>query len=130
MFHWREALTKLRCPNQQVNVLNEVLQTIFSNFIANELLTVRPRQAPWVTTSIKNFIRKNQAYRSFNKNGQVQERFEGIQRMVSEGNEVIEDAKQNYFMKIGLTLSNADIGQKTKWSLTNGVLNKAKVVHY
>ena len=61
------------------------------------------------------------------KHGQPQERFEGIQRLVSEGYKLIEDAKQNYFMKIGRTLSNADAGQKIYWSLMNRVLNKAKI---
>ena len=68
MFQWRETLKKLRCPNQQVNALNDVLKNIFSNFIPNKFLTVRPRQATWVTTSTKNFIReKNRAYKSFIK---------------------------------------------------------------
>ena len=47
--------------------------------------------------------------------------------MVSQGCKLIEDAKHNYFMKIGQTLSNADTGEKTYWSLINKVLNKAKI---
>ena len=38
MFHWCKTLTKLRCPNYQVNVVNEVLQNIFSNFIQTTIL--------------------------------------------------------------------------------------------
>ena len=47
--------------------------------------------------------------------------------MVSQGCKLIEDAKHNCFMKIGQTLSNADTGQKTYWSLINKVLNRAKI---
>ena len=47
--------------------------------------------------------------------------------MVSQGCELMEDAKHNYFMKIGQTLSNADTGQKTYWSPINKVSNKAKI---
>ena len=43
--------------------------------------------------------------------GTTARKFEGIQRMVSIGYQLIEDAKQNYFMKIGRTLSNADTVQ-------------------
>ena len=48
--------------------------------------------------------------------------------MVSEGYELIENAKQNYFMKIGRTPSNAGAGEETYWSLINRVLNKANIL--
>ena len=47
--------------------------------------------------------------------------------MVSQGCKLIENAKHNYFIKIGQTLSNADTGQNTYWSLIKKVLNKAKI---
>ena len=40
---------------------------------------------------------------------------------------MIEDAKQEYLMKIGQTLSNPNTGQKTYWSLINEILNKVKI---
>ena len=55
------------------------------------------------------------------------ERLEGIQRIVAQGRKLIEDAKHNYFMQIGQTLSNTDASQKTYWSLINKVLNKDKI---
>ena len=61
MFRWRETLDEVSCPNQQVSILNEVLLNIFSNFIPNKVTTVRPRKAPWITTAIKNFIRKKKS---------------------------------------------------------------------
>ena len=64
MFHWRETLDEVSCPNQQVSMLNEVLLNIFSNFIPNKFMTVRPRQAPWITKAIKNFIRKKTEHTS------------------------------------------------------------------
>ena len=71
-----------------------------------------------------SFLKKNRAYKSFIRNGQPHERLEGIQRIVSQGCKLIEDAKHNYFMKM---VKNADTGQKTYWSLINKVLNKAKI---
>ena len=50
-----------------------------------------------------------------------------LKMMVSQGCKLIENARHSYFMKIGQTLSNADTGQKTHWSLINKVLNKAQV---
>ena len=70
MFSWNEHLDNLKCPNEQVKLLNEVLLNIFSNFIPNKVKTIRPRQAPWITQAVKNFLRKkNRAYKSFVRNG-------------------------------------------------------------
>ena len=128
MFRWQEHLDNLTCPNEQVELLNEVLLNIFSNFIPNKVKTIRPHQAPWITEKVKNFLRKkNRAYRKFMRNGQPSDKQEGIQKMISEGSKLIEDAKRNYFLKAGNTLANPGTSRKTYWSLINTVLNKAKI---
>ena len=128
MFRWRETLDEVVCPNLKVELLNEIILNIFSNFVPNKITTVRPRQAPWITQSIKNFIRKkNRAYKTFIRNGQPEDRRENIQNMISQGSSLIEDAKQRYFTKIGQTLSNPTTGRKSYWALINKILNKAKV---
>ena len=128
MFHWQEHLGKIACPNEQVKFLNEVLLNIYSNFIPNKVKTIRPHQAPWITQTVKNFLRKkNRAYKSFMRNGQPEEKREGIQKMISEGSRLIEDAKRNYFLKAGKTLASPGTSSKTYWSLINTVLNKAKI---
>ena len=128
MFRWREHLENLTCPNEQVKLLNEVLLNIYTNFIPNEVKTIRPRQAPWMTQTIKNFLKKkNHAYKKSARNGRPENKSEGIQRMVSEGSKLIEDAKRNYFLKAGNTLANPGTARKTYWSLINTVLNKAEI---
>ena len=73
MFRWCESFENLICPNQQT----ETLLNIFSNFIPNKTITARPRQAPWITQSIKNFIlKKNRAYKSFVRNGRPDNNFD------------------------------------------------------
>ena len=64
---------------------------------------------------------------NFVRNGRPENKSEGIQRMVSEGSKLIEDAKRNYFLKAGNTLANPGTARKTYWSLINTVLNKAKI---
>ena len=128
MFSWREHLDKISCPNEQVKLLNEVLLNIYSNFIPNQVKTVKPRQAPWITQAVKNFLRKkNHAYKTFVKNGQPDDKLEGIKIMISEGAKMIENAKQNYLRKTGQNLANAGSSTKMYWSLINTVLNKAKI---
>ena len=131
MYNWREAceaLENITCPSHQVKILNEVLLNMFSNFIPNELVTVKPKNVPWITRSIKSMIqKKNHAYKTFMKNGQPDDKVEGIQDLINRTSKTIEDAKHKYFMKIGETLSNSDIGNKRYWSLINKILNKTKV---
>ena len=128
MFPWKDTLSDIACPNLQVKTLNETLLNIFSNFIPNKTITVRPRQAPWITQPIKNFIRKkNRAYKSFIRNGQPEDRLEAITNMIAHGSKLIEDAKGKYLTKIGRTLSDLETGKKLYWSLINKILNKAKI---
>ena len=47
--------------------------------------------------------------------------------MVSDGSKLIEDAKRNYFLKVGQTLANPETSSKTYWTLINTVLNKVKI---
>ena len=128
MFKWREHLDDIGCPNEQVKLLNEVLLNIYSNFIPNRVQTIRPRQAPWITPTVKNFLRnKSRAYKSFVRNGQPDDKRAGIQKMIAEGSKMIEDAKRDYFLKAGKTLASPGTPSKTYWSLINTVLNKAKI---
>ena len=128
MFNWQDHLSKIACPNEQVELMNDVLLNIYSNFIPNEVKTIRPRQAPWITKTVKNFLRKkNHAYKNFVRRGQPDDKLEGINRMVSEGSKLIEDAKRNYFLKAGQTLANPRTSSKTYWTLINTVLNKVKI---
>ena len=128
MFDWQEHLDKITCPSEQVKFLNEVLLNIHSNFIPNKVKTIRPCQAPWITKSVKNSLRKkNRAYKNFVRRGQPDDKLEGIKNMIAEGSKLIEDAKRKYLLKVGNTLANPETSSKTYWTLINTVLNKAKI---
>eukprot|EP00112_Aurelia_sp_Birch-Aquarium-sp1_P011854 Seg2490.5 transcript_id=Seg2490.5/GoldUCD/mRNA.D3Y31 product="hypothetical protein" protein_id=Seg2490.5/GoldUCD/D3Y31 len=93
IFRWHEHLNNMTDPDDQAQFLNEVLLNIYSNFIPNKVKTIRPHQAPWITDNVKNFLRnKDRAYRNFVKSGQPCDTLEGIQKMISEGTKLIEDA--------------------------------------
>ena len=128
MFRWHEHLNNMICPDDQAELLNEVLLNIYSNFIPNKVKKIRRHQAPWITNNVKNFLRKkNRAYRNFVRSGQPNDKQEGIQKMIAEGSKLIEDAKRNYFLKAGNILASPETSRKRYWSLINTVLNKAKI---
>ena len=61
------------------------------------------------------------------RNGRPVDKLEGIQKMLSEGARLIEEAKRNYFLKAGKTLANPGTSSKNYWTLINTVLNKVKI---
>ena len=71
MFAWHEHLDSVTCPNEQVDLLKDVLfLNIYSNLIPKKVKTIRPCQAAWIMQAIKNFLRgKNCAYKSFVRSG-------------------------------------------------------------
>ena len=69
----------------------------------------------------------NRAYKDFVRKGQPDDKLESIQKMVSEGWKMVEDAKRNYFLQVGKALVSLETCIKTYWSLINTALNKAKV---
>ena len=60
------------------------------------------------------------------KNGRPASKLEGIQKMISDGAKMIDEAKQNYLRKTGEFLANPWTFGKIYWSLLNTVLNEAK----
>ena len=72
-------------------------------------------------------IYRFQSFKSFVRNGRPNEKLEAMNEMISRGSKLIEDAKDRYSKKIGVTLSSPETGIKTYWSLINRILNKAKV---
>ena len=128
MFRWQETFEEVTHPDKQVEVLNEVLLNICSNFIPNELKRIKPKQVPWITPNIKNFLRKkNRAFKSFIKKGQPEDMLAGLQDMIAQGSKLVENAKHKYFIKIGGKLSDPSTGAKNYWSLIKKITNKANI---
>ena len=61
------------------------------------------------------------------RNGRPDDKLEGIQKMISEGARLIEEAKRNYFLKAGKTFASPWTSSKTYRTLINTVLNKVKI---
>ena len=98
MYRWQETFEGVPHPDEQVNVLNEVVLNICSNFIPNELKKIKAHQEHWITPSIKSFLRKkNCAFKSFVKKGQPEDMLEGIQNMIAQGSKLVENANHKYF---------------------------------
>ena len=58
IYPWELRLGNLN-PNRQVDILNETILNIMSNFVPNEVKTVNPREPEWMNTNIKTLFRRN-----------------------------------------------------------------------
>ncbi len=54
-------------------------------------------------------------------------RLKVFKKRIAEGSKLIDNAKQNNFVKVGNTLANQRTSSRTYWSLINTVFNKAKI---
>ena len=69
LYPWEERLRDLN-PNRQVDILNQTILNIMSNFIPNEVKTVNPREPEWMNTNIKTLSRrKNKVFKRYKKIG-------------------------------------------------------------
>ena len=67
-FPWEANLRRHQDPNHQVNILNQTILNIMSNFVPNEVKTVCPREPEWFNNSIKKLLRnQNKVFKRFKK---------------------------------------------------------------
>ena len=63
--------------HQQVNLLNDIILNVFTNFVPNKVITCDDRDPPWINDNIKNKIRwENSMYKNYKRNGKKTEDYE------------------------------------------------------
>ena len=126
-FAWVARLNQLKDePTLQVNLLNETILNIMSNFVPNKTITIKPSEPEWISREIKSMLTKqNRIYKKYKKNG-----FRKVDRVPldlcrKECNEAIEKSKENYLKRLDDKLTH-NTGQKAYWKIVNNLLNKCK----
>ena len=128
LYPWEVKLGRHSNPTHQVNMLNECVLNIMSNFVPNELKTISPREPEWLNRNVKNLLRKqNKIYKRFKKNGYKNEDKLILDRLKNECFEAISKAKEKYYKELGNKLADPATGQKIYWKIMNKFLNKCKI---
>ena len=69
-FPWSEVLNGTHGTNWQAKTFTEILLNFMSNFIANKTVTIKPKDPPWITKSIKTMLNKQtRLFKNFKKHG-------------------------------------------------------------
>ena len=100
--------------HQQVNLLNDIILNVFTNFVPNKVITCDDRDPPWINDNIKNKIRwKNSIYKSYKRNGKRTEDYESLTKAVSEVSLLIEKSKGDYYYRLGKRLNDPSVSAKS-----------------
>ena len=82
--------------HEQVNVFNDVVINIFSNFEPNKIIEIDDRDPPWINNFIKNKIKeKNRAFKLY-KNSRMGSNFSNFQKLSNELSDLITKRKEDY----------------------------------
>ena len=61
MSDWNKLLSNA-IVEKQVNILNDTLFNIFSNFVRSKVITINDRDPPWITEEIKYKIKSKKRH--------------------------------------------------------------------
>ena len=91
MIDWNKLFSN---PNVQrlVNILNDELFNIFSNFVRSKVITVDGKDPPWINEEIKYKMKyKNKTFQQFFKIGRIITDFEIVDKEAAELSEMIQN---------------------------------------
>ena len=103
--------------HEQVVIFNQTLMNIFSNYIANKLITVDDKYPPWINEYIKRKILDKQiACKSFNTNNKNYYAYLKLQTISTELSEMILKRKNDYYSQLSDKLNDPETSAKAYWS--------------
>ena len=127
-FPWLQRFTGIPDINDQVDLLNNTILNIMSNFVPNEIKRYRPSEPSWFNNDIRYRLKKqNKLYRKFRNNGYLTADKQNLDEYRTETATLIEKSKENFLINQGFKLTDQSTGQKTYWNILNQFLNKTKV---
>ena len=125
-FDWEKAFAGLDI-DKKVELFNETILNIFSNYCPNKVITCNDKDPPWLTVEIKTLIKKkNLLFKKFS--GSKSETI--LSQLTSFSNklaEMILSSKEKYYNNLGSKLNNPLTKTKTYWSILKTLLNGRKI---
>ena len=124
---WRRLFAN-KTVHQQVNLLNDIILNVFTNFVPNKAITCDDRDPPWINDNIKNKIRwENSMYKNYKRNGKKTEDYELLTKAVSEVSQLIEKSNDEYYYRLGKRINDPSTSAKSYWTILKTFYNKRKI---
>ena len=127
MIDWNKLFSNANVE-KQVNILNDTLFNIFSNFVRSKVITINDRDPPWIDEEIKCKIKfKNKTFQQYFKNGRKITDFEIVDKEAAELSEMMQNRKERYFFDLSVKLNNLQTSPKTYCSIIKSCYNGRKI---
>ena len=127
MIDWNKFFSSANVE-KQVNILNDTLSNIFSNFVRSKVITVDDRDPPCINEEIKYKIKsKSKTFQQYLKNRRKITDFEIVDKEAAELSEMIQKQKEKYFYDLSLKLNNTQTSPKPYWSIIKSCYNGRKI---
>ena len=98
MNDWNKLFSNTNAE-KQVNIPNDTLFGIFSNFVRSKVITINDSDPPRINEEIKCKIKsKNKTFQQYLKNGRKVTDFEIVDKEAAELSEVIKNRKKGILM--------------------------------
>ena len=126
-FSWENRFSNTDA-NQKVNLFNEIIKNILSNFIPHKTIFCDDRDLPWINSKIKNLVaEKNIAKKYYllnNSNIQLFRRFQSLQNLLTV---TTKKSKEQFYSRISNKLMDPATSPKAYWSILKTFLNNKKI---
>jgi len=113
--------------DETVGIFTNTFLNIMNSNIPNKIVTFDDRDAPWVTPTLKNLLRKDRnIYSDWNRNGRIPIRYASVKQHQEKTKKAIIEAKSRFLENLSNKICNPSTGQKTFWSAYKRLSNKKK----
>ena len=109
-----------------VDIITNTILNIADNTIPNRFITVHKDSRPWITTSIKKFIRRKNRIHKKAKHTNSINHWEKYRITRNKCNNLIRMAKNDYFSTISEKIIAESSGSKNWWNLVKRLLGSSK----
>ena len=107
------TLFQNKYANQTIILLTEISLDILSRHVPNKIKTCNDKEVAWINREVKTAVKINAGvYCKWVIRGRDPNTRDKIREVQNLTKKMIKQAKQNYFNKLGETLSNPDTGHK------------------
>ena len=108
-----ETLFRHKNIDEMESIFNKRFISAISQNISNRTITIDDNDCPWVTRKVKTAIKRNhRVYRKWVSSGCNDNTRNHVREVQKHTHEIIKQAKESYFKKLGSELSNPTIGPK------------------
>ena len=119
-----------KTPSEMVSIFSENFLKTMESYVPSKVMSFDDSDAPWVTPSLKNLLRKNtKMFKDWTRLGKPEDSLNRVKQFQKKTTEAITSAKTDYLNNLGAKLCDPTVGKKTFWSAYKRLSNKKNITN-